>query len=748
MLRRALAPVAVVVLGSVATWLVSGVAILDVVRFVAYDIGFVALPGTAFLWAVRGRRTGFLVSIALGWPLGQTLEILTFIATAAIGVRGLFALYPVVVIGLSALVIWRRPKVFTVDPEEPPMSSACMWVAAAALSLGLLYLALMFLPQAPLPSTTGPVSYNVDFVFFIGLAGQALHHWPLTSPGLAGVPLHYEWFVFLHMAGISQITGLPVSVVALRLDYVPTLMVIGCQLLALGRYLGRSAWTGVAAIAAVFLLGPLDLTANINGAPFAESFSYHLWASWTFSFGLMFLLPLIQLLSERLAVPTWRTRSDIRAWGLVAVLMIGASGAKATILPVVVGGTALYVAIAVLIRRRVPISALAALGLCIVIFAVTFLVVYGTGVPGTGIAPFQSLANALPVVAAKGIANSVARYLLLPPAYAAAVAGVLLPLAGASYLLRHRYLAELGRYAFCLCVFATGLAIANLVHQIAYSEQYFLDTGFVAACLVAAAGLRVAWIDAGTWLPISKRGIVIVFAASLALLLVTIRVTTLAFKDEHAIVARYIVLAIVCVGLVIGWRTVLKMRGRPSSEVVALALVPLLAASALTAPILVAPTVKRVLAGDPITVTALDPQQVWGLTPGLLTALSWMRDHTPPGSVFAVSNHWINPAETDGRSYYYSAFSEREVFIEAYDPARFGIISGVNTPTARLFAHRQRLNDEVFDDADVQALDILTQQYSVSFLFIDTDHGYTNPSVVQLGHIVFRNQEATIVAVG
>ena len=106
--------------------------------------------------------------------------------------------------------------------------------------------------KSPVTTASGPapVAYNVDFTFFIGLIGQVLHHWPPTSPGLAGNPLHYEWFVFFHMAAASQVTHVGVPIIALRLDYMPTMIVLACQLLAIGRRLGRSDWAGVMAIGA------------------------------------------------------------------------------------------------------------------------------------------------------------------------------------------------------------------------------------------------------------------------------------------------------------------------------------------------------------------------------------------------------------------------------------------------------------------------------------------------------------------
>src|ERR1700693_2461381 len=120
--RRWIGPLALVAAVAMVGWLLSGVALLDIVKFVAYDAGFVALPGAALLWALRGRRSHFLLTIALGWPLGQALEVLTVSATAAIGLRGLFLLYPVVVVVPSALLIWLHRHHVEQDPDSEGMS--------------------------------------------------------------------------------------------------------------------------------------------------------------------------------------------------------------------------------------------------------------------------------------------------------------------------------------------------------------------------------------------------------------------------------------------------------------------------------------------------------------------------------------------------------------------------------------------------------------------------------------------------
>ena len=117
-------------------------------------------------------------------------------------------------------------------------------------------------------------------------------------------------------------------------------------------------------------------------------------------------------------------------------------------------------------------------------------------------------------------------------------------------------------------------------------------------------------------------------------------------------------------------------------------------------------------------------------------------------TVFAVSNHWINHAKTDGRSYYYSAFSEREVFVEAYDAIRFGIPIGSTGPVERNFVVRQHSTMRCSTAPTSQALSVLTQQYGVRYLFIDRMHGTVDSAVVNFGRIVFSNRDAIIVAVG
>jgi hypothetical protein len=746
---RAFGPAGLVFAVVLVIWFTSGVGAGDIAKFLGYEMAFIMLPGTALLWALRGRE-GWLLAVALGWPLGQTLEILAFSATAAIGLRGLFVVYPIVVAVASAFWIWRRSGRGPMGSRGEEVSSRLMWMMAAALSLGLVYICLDFLPTVPLPSLARSVSYYVDFPNFIGLIAEVRNHWPPTSPGLSGVPLHYQWFVFYQMAAINQVTNVSITTIAFRLDFVPTILVIGCQLFVVGRFIGRHAWVGVLAIVVAFFLGQLDLTADAAGpgaSPFFDSFSFHLWASWTFPFGLTFFLALLYVTAERLQTSTWRTSSDIGSWVVIALLMIGASGAKATILPVLIVGAGLYAVVVFVTKRTVSVNALLVFGLGTVIFGATFAIVYGGGVPGTVIEPLVSLQYTVPVKVADKISSGHLRAVALPFAYIAGLAGELLPFAGMLYLLRRPHRAQLSRYTLCLCMFGGGILIASLFHQVGSSELYFQDTGYAAGFIVAAAGLRLAWLDVRSMGASAMRAVILAFVGWVALIVAVSAVTSPTLA-HGGLVLRYGAITVMYLIFVTAVVRYSRSRHLPSPGVLLVGLIPLVAAAALTTPIQLAPTAGRVLSGRPITITQPDPQKVRGLTPGLLLALQWLQNHTSVDTVFAVSNHWIDAAGTDGRNQNYSAFSERQVFVESYNPDDYGITVGVSTPAEVNFLDRARLNDAVFDRADAKALAILSRQYGVRFLFIDRIHGGADAAVLGLGRVVFSNSAATIIAVG
>ncbi len=223
-MRRGIAPATLVIAVVVVGWLVTGVSALDVIRFVAYDIGFVALPGVALLWAVRGRRSSFLVSIALGWPLGQALEILAFSGTAAIGIR--WTVSCSIPCLSSSSIAHSRSGAAGVTVEaitgRRGMPATAMWIVGSCVVDG------RRLPHddVPSPRAAPGSTCSLRVPRFSVLPGlDRASHVPLATDHSGSVQRRtstYEWFVLFHIAAASQMTHVPISTIALRLDYLPT----------------------------------------------------------------------------------------------------------------------------------------------------------------------------------------------------------------------------------------------------------------------------------------------------------------------------------------------------------------------------------------------------------------------------------------------------------------------------------------------------------------------------------------------
>ncbi|HEX3693067.1 MAG TPA: hypothetical protein VHU13_06955, partial [Solirubrobacteraceae bacterium] len=194
--------VALVALTTLAVWLLSGVTLGTVLRFVAFEFLFVVMPGCVLVALLCRDRAGWHRTVAIGWPLGYAIAIGAYALSAAIHARQLFALLPV--LALSATVAhvlfdrarrrsWRlnligsRPS----PPTDERGSGIALFTAALAVSIALVFVALKFTVAQPLPERARSVTYPVDTVYDITLAAEARHHWPINEPYAAGKPLHY-----------------------------------------------------------------------------------------------------------------------------------------------------------------------------------------------------------------------------------------------------------------------------------------------------------------------------------------------------------------------------------------------------------------------------------------------------------------------------------------------------------------------------------------------------------------------------
>ncbi|MCW3002078.1 MAG: hypothetical protein JWQ20_1376 [Conexibacter sp.] len=477
-------PVLLVVGVCVATWLSFAVAPADAALFLGYALAFNVLPGcAAFVATARPARLG-VRELAVGWGLGYALEAGAFVLTAATGHRDLLPLYPVAVLVLAAPGLWTLRHRFAV--RRPAVAPAWTWGAAGVAVAAVLLTADGFFTQAPMPSSAPAVDYYPDVMAHLGFAAEALHHWPIEVPGLAGVRLHYYFLANTHMAAISQVTGIELPAVGLRLYLVPMLVLVPVQLVALARAVGATAWTGVVAGALVLLLGSTDPLPTVPTQLLA---TFPL--SPSFLMGTIVWLPILILLCEALD----RRPEAVRLPALVLVgvpLLIVCEGAKATSLPLTVCALALVAVWAVRRdRSRLPLIVGVGAACCAVI--VLFNVVLYHGMTNSlGLHPLGGYLRSEPfrLLDDRLHHSPLARVALYPLAFVLGTLRLLIALLPGLLLLGLRGgLLRRPSRVLLLGAFLTGVGAMLLLTHPGESQLYFFYPGYIAGAVLSSAGL-------------------------------------------------------------------------------------------------------------------------------------------------------------------------------------------------------------------------------------------------------------------
>src|ERR1700736_6021361 len=152
----------VVLAGACTGWLSAGVTVGEVARFLGYEVALVVAPGWLLYRAIRPGREDGLRQLAFGWALGYLVEILSFVATAAAGHRGLMPVFPLLV-GVCAAAIWRwRARSVRESEATRPRPPAISWTLAGVCLLALLIVVIDNFPYDPLPGHVRSVSYGFD----------------------------------------------------------------------------------------------------------------------------------------------------------------------------------------------------------------------------------------------------------------------------------------------------------------------------------------------------------------------------------------------------------------------------------------------------------------------------------------------------------------------------------------------------------------------------------------------------------
>ena len=788
-----------------ALWLATGVTLDEVARYVAYELVFVVLPGWLVYRALVAQPGGRLREIVFGWSLGYLLEILAFFVTAASDLRGVFYVYPLLVGIPAAAVAWRRTRASkgARTGRTPPLG--VIWVGTLCCMLLLLYAGAVGFSQTPLPRDTAAVTYQEDTVFAISLAAEALHHWPLTIPSVAGEPLRYHVFAYMHMAAISQVTGIDLSVVVMRLYEIPLLLLFSLQLILAGRRIGRSWSVGLAALVAVLFLGELDAStvSGVDRFLFRDFFFYWLLASHTFLLGLVFFLPAVLILCDLLEGAVTAGPSRRVAWALFAAFLLGCVGSKSYSLVVVAGGLILFLLWRLVGDREVHRPALGALVVSASVYLVANLVVLGWNTAGSTIRAFRNLESMRGVVDLDAYFGHVWGTSDVPTwlGVAFGVFGLLgVPSVGITLLLTQRRGALSQAERLFLCFFVAVLPALFLSSQPGFGQMFVVFFGVVPGTILAASGF-VGWFQ---HVRPSPRSVVIVLAAvaasvvGLDLMLdasprvglqITLFVAAVAVAAGAAggLISRRLVLRIalsvgILGGLTVATPLVRLLPGVDEEDRFPIGTAATVTTLTIGVAVLAAGTlyaVRRrssesvfagaVVAGTLILGTLntpLDwfPQLIgrWaegkpaysaeysGLTSGLYEGLTWIRDSTRAGDVLVVNNHSLQPEGRDSKYFYYSAFAERRVVLESWDYTPETAARGYFSLPAELspFPGRLAASNAVFRSGNERAARMLARDYGARYFVDDKVHGTTTPAFTRLFPVVFSNDDVDVYDIG
>jgi hypothetical protein len=775
-----------VFLTAIALWLVSGVRLDEIVRFVGYELGFVLFPGLAVYRALVSPPGGRLRQVVLGWSLGYLLEILAFLLAALAGVRPAFYVYPLVVGGPAAVVAWRRPRQAHV--ARAPENVAWIWTGAALCALLLVYLAVIGFSQMPLPRDVQTVTYQEDTPYVIALAAEALHHWPMTLPMVSGHPLHYHLFAFLHMAAVTEVTGIDLSVVVMRLYEVPLFLLFALQLVLLGRRIGRTASVGVLAMFLVLFLGELDLATGTQTGRFLfyDFFFYWLFASHTFLFGFVFFIPAVFVVSELL---TGTEGGALRRaqWLLASGFLVGCVGAKSYSIVPVAGALLLFLLWRSWLDARINRPALGALAITASVYVLANALILGFSAGGSFVKPLTTIERTGGVEELSSYFDRLWGTTHVPAALGVpyGVFGLLgVPLLGIGLLLVQRRFVLSPGETWLLALFVTAFAPLLLMYQFGFGQLFLVFYGVVPGTVLAAGGYRLFWLRYGRerWLPallVGAVGVSLVLgldqwldASARVGILVGLFALVLAMLAS-AVSARYRVgVGVAAVALVLletPLPRTLSDGAAAFAAVVAVATVLLVAAALLRRPSLGAAVPVACVGGilvfgvlntpldwfPHLARRALDghtlyQQQYAGLTADLYDGLTWIRDNTPTNAVLVVNNHSIHPSGSDSKYFYYTAFAQRRVVLESWDYTEAAVkrhvfsIDRAHSP----YPERLALSDAVFEDADRQAVATLARRYGATYLVADKVHGPASPLLPSIVGRVFSNPDVDVYEIG
>jgi hypothetical protein len=673
---------------------------------------------------------------AAGFAVGTSVQLIVYLASASVGLQRLsWAWAPIVLIVgvLDANVrarVWRQ--------VEEPLSPLTAWLLSAACAV-VLVVVYRNGPDLFTPAYTNPSVSYPDLPFHQALAASAKYDVPIKALWVAGEPMKYHTFFHQVTAATAWGTGVDLTSLIYALSWLP-LLLAGCALVFVltqrvlaptgaGRLTG-TRWAGPLAVVIAGLGGTLQPLHDVGLGGLAMAASAYL--SPTQNLGMMLALVLVLL-----SVDLFRGEPPRSRWVLVILIALAASGAKATILPLALGGFGLVFLTRLLARRPAQRSARTAVagGLAmLVIFVGSVIVIFGGESSGLQVKvaavfmqlpPYGSLRHGTGVD--RGAQLLVAAVCLV--AWGLAVAGVL--------FLRHRWRDP-------ATVFLAGFAIAGFVamlltSQPGISEVYFFRTAFPVLAVLSCVGL-VALVDRLA----DRRGAVLVAVCGLLGLLAcgATRAASAGLAGAKTPTLLMVAaLAIVAAVIAVGWK--LTRRGGHIVTAFLAALVTAGMVGAVTVPL------ESVVSKDAARLIYARAGR-GGSTEAEAAAARWLKDNSNRSDLIATNAHCsIRRGETcDSRHFWIAALSERKLLVEGWSYTNHA--NRISVATGKSYSQVPfwdkdllAVNDAVFTSPSVATVERLRRS-GVRWLFADRLAGEVSPELMQYVRLRHATADVTI----
>ena len=363
---------------------------------------------------------------------------------------------------------------------------------APAATLAVALVAILLQPLASAARLGEPVPF--DLLFHAGTAAELRHRWPLQDPRVAGVPLHYHVLAY----------ALPIEA-ADRAAGSARRFAAGARPALLGRPARPADWRTPAGWC-------LATPAPVSRPPPSRSSTPTPASSWAWVPGRSTATSPPPCTAARRRSAAWscwsafrfRSRAGSRPrrrreLAVLALLAAAASGAKTTVLPVVLGGLALCAAWAFARSRagarggagRPPLAVVAVAGAPFTLWqslgpsSYSRMAHFGVGTAFTSSAFAGAAASLLGVGALAGLA-ALPLFLLWLAGFLG-LAGI-----GAAVWLASRRERLSGVQAWALSLAGVALVASLLVDAPGLSQLFLLYNGQLLLCLFAGAGLARA----------------------------------------------------------------------------------------------------------------------------------------------------------------------------------------------------------------------------------------------------------------